>query len=208
MTERSIHLSIHPTFPAARPGDKMPATPSALAMRALRALALPLPIRPAQPRLALLRPILPPTPTPRSFFSTTSGKQITLNQVRRKGRDVKRERRSLSPAMIGRPEMKGVCLKVGITKPKKPNSGQRKTAKVRLSSGQVVSAYIPGEGESFLGLLFQRFFFFGGWARMRACFLGLKGGEGEMVMGFQGLMLSWCCGICRAQCTATQCGHG
>ena len=44
--------------------------------------------------------------------------------------------------------MKGVCLKVGITKPKKPNSGQRKTAKVRLSSGKVVSAYIPGEGHN------------------------------------------------------------
>jgi ribosomal protein S12 len=42
--------------------------------------------------------------------------------------------------------MKGVCLKVGITKPKKPNSGQRKTAKVRLSSGRIISAYIPGEG--------------------------------------------------------------
>lgn len=41
-----------------------------------------------------------------------------------------------------------MCLKVGVTKPKKPNSGQRKTAKVRLSSGRVVSAYIPGEGES------------------------------------------------------------
>ncbi|OQU97466.1 hypothetical protein CLAIMM_03393 [Cladophialophora immunda] len=44
--------------------------------------------------------------------------------------------------------MKGVCLKVGITKPKKPNSGQRKTAKVRLSSGRVISAYIPGEGHN------------------------------------------------------------
>lgn len=42
--------------------------------------------------------------------------------------------------------MKGVCLKVGITKPKKPNSGERKIARVRLSSGKVVTAYIPGEG--------------------------------------------------------------
>jgi small subunit ribosomal protein S12 len=48
----------------------------------------------------------------------------------------------------GRPEMKGVCLKVGITKPKKPNSGQRKTAKVRLSTGRVVTCYIPGEGHN------------------------------------------------------------
>lgn len=43
--------------------------------------------------------------------------------------------------------MKGVCLRVGTTKPKKPNSGERKTARVRLSSGTVVTAYIPGEGE-------------------------------------------------------------
>jgi small subunit ribosomal protein S12 len=50
--------------------------------------------------------------------------------------------------MRDRPEMKGVCLKVGITKPKKPNSGQRKTAKVRLSSGRIVSCYIPGEGHN------------------------------------------------------------
>jgi small subunit ribosomal protein S12 len=42
--------------------------------------------------------------------------------------------------------MKGVCLKVGTTKPKKPNSGERKIARVRLSSGKVVTAYIPGEG--------------------------------------------------------------
>jgi ribosomal protein S12 len=56
----------------------------------------------------------------------------------------------VSPALsaANRPAMKGVCLKVGITKPKKPNSGQRKTAKVRLSSGRVVSAYIPGEGHN------------------------------------------------------------
>jgi len=44
--------------------------------------------------------------------------------------------------------MKGVCLKTGITKPKKPNSGERKTARIRLSSGRVVTAYIPGEGHN------------------------------------------------------------
>jgi small subunit ribosomal protein S12 len=42
--------------------------------------------------------------------------------------------------------MKGVCLRVGITRPKKPNSGERKTARVRLSNGKEVTAYIPGEG--------------------------------------------------------------
>ncbi|KAI1438045.1 hypothetical protein GGR50DRAFT_691801 [Xylaria sp. CBS 124048] len=43
---------------------------------------------------------------------------------------------------------KGVCLKVGITRPKKPNSGERKTARVRLSSGRTITAYIPGEGHN------------------------------------------------------------
>jgi small subunit ribosomal protein S12 len=45
-----------------------------------------------------------------------------------------------------RPELKGVCLKVGTTKPKKPNSGERKIARVRLSTGKIITAYIPGEG--------------------------------------------------------------
>jgi small subunit ribosomal protein S12 len=48
-----------------------------------------------------------------------------------------------------RPELKGVCLKVGTTKPKKPNSGERKIARVRLSTGKVITAYIPGEGMAY-----------------------------------------------------------
>jgi ribosomal protein S12 len=48
--------------------------------------------------------------------------------------------------------MKGVCLRVGTTKPKKPNSGERKVARVRLSSGRVITAYIPGEGMFFLAI--------------------------------------------------------
>ena len=56
----------------------------------------------------------------------------------------------MSPALAEKqcPFMKGVCVKVGITRPKKPNSGERKTARVRLSSGKVVTAYIPGEGHN------------------------------------------------------------
>jgi len=46
------------------------------------------------------------------------------------------------------PAMKGVCIKVGITRPKKPNSGERKTARVRLSNGKHITAYIPGEGHN------------------------------------------------------------
>lgn len=48
----------------------------------------------------------------------------------------------------GASQLKGVCLKVGIVKPKKPNSGEKKTARVRLSTGRVVTAYIPGEGHN------------------------------------------------------------
>lgn len=56
----------------------------------------------------------------------------------------------MSPALAERksPFQKGVCLKVGITRPKKPNSGERKTARVRLTTGRVVTAYIPGEGHN------------------------------------------------------------
>lgn len=88
-----------------------------------------------------------PSQSSRSF-STTPKYRATLNQVRTKGRNTQKARRPRSPATVGRPALKGVCLKVGITKPKKPNSGQRKTAKVRLSSGRIISAYIPGEGHT------------------------------------------------------------
>ena len=56
----------------------------------------------------------------------------------------------MSPALSEKhaPAMKGVCLKVGIVRPKKPNSGERKTARVRLSSGKQITAYIPGEGHN------------------------------------------------------------
>ncbi|KAL1962888.1 hypothetical protein VTN77DRAFT_9066 [Rasamsonia byssochlamydoides] len=81
-------------------------------------------------------------------FSSTPRAQATYNQVRRGCRKPQKARRRRSPALANRPEMKGVCLKTGITKPKKPNSGERKTARVRLSSGRVVTAYIPGEGHN------------------------------------------------------------
>jgi small subunit ribosomal protein S12 len=116
----------------------MPSAPSILLLRAFRSLTLTAP--------AVLVPIVQ-KPASRAFTSTRPS-FTTLNQVRKGCRKPQPKRRSLSPAMVGRPEMKGVCLKVGITKPKKPNSGQRKTAKVRLSSGRIISAYIPGEGHN------------------------------------------------------------
>ncbi|KAL2006301.1 hypothetical protein VTN00DRAFT_9955 [Thermoascus crustaceus] len=84
----------------------------------------------------------------RRQFSSTPRAQATYNQVRRGCRVEQPARKRRSPALHNRPEMKGVCLKTGITKPKKPNSGERKTARVRLSNGRVVTAYIPGEGHN------------------------------------------------------------
>ncbi|KAL1955531.1 hypothetical protein VTO42DRAFT_8485 [Malbranchea cinnamomea] len=81
-------------------------------------------------------------------FSSTLQPHATYNQVRRGCRVPQPARKPRSPALVNRPEMKGVCLKTGITKPKKPNSGERKIARIRLSSGKVVTAYIPGEGHN------------------------------------------------------------
>lgn len=88
-------------------------------------------------------------------FSTTSQLQATLNQVRRGCRSGQKARKKRSPALINRPQLKGVCLKTQVEKPKKPNSGERKTARVKLSSGKVITAYIPGEGREFGTELFS-----------------------------------------------------
>ncbi|PVI03618.1 ribosomal protein S12 [Periconia macrospinosa] len=93
------------------------------------------------PSIALRLPHPTPLPSSRAH-------KCTLIQVLRNGRTAQRARKLRSPALINRPEMKGVCLKVGTTKPKKPNSGERKIARVRLSTGKVVTAYIPGEGHN------------------------------------------------------------
>jgi small subunit ribosomal protein S12 len=85
----------------------------------------------------------------RRSFTTTPALNATYNQVLRGCRTEQRARKPTSPALVDRPEMKGVCLRVGTTKPKKPNSGERKVARVRLSSGKVITAYIPGEGMLF-----------------------------------------------------------
>lgn len=100
----------------------------------------------------LLRSALTPfsqsaSPLARRTFTTTPPLSATYNQVLRGCRVEQRARKPTSPALVDRPEMKGVCLRVGTTKPKKPNSGERKVARVRLSSGKVITAYIPGEGE-------------------------------------------------------------
>ncbi len=71
----------------------------------------------------------------------------TSQQLIRKGRRDKKYK-SKSPALKMCPQRKGVCTKVYTTTPKKPNSALRKVAKVRLSSGYEIIAYIPGEGHN------------------------------------------------------------
>ncbi|MDP6486658.1 MAG: 30S ribosomal protein S12, partial [Alphaproteobacteria bacterium] len=69
----------------------------------------------------------------------------TIQQLVRKGRSSKR-RKEATPALKGAPQRRGVCTRVYTTTPKKPNSALRKVARVRLTSGAEITAYIPGEG--------------------------------------------------------------
>ena len=71
----------------------------------------------------------------------------TISQLIRKPR-IKAFARDKVPALEGQPLKRGVCLKVYTTTPKKPNSALRKVARVRLSNGFEVTAYIPGEGHN------------------------------------------------------------
>ncbi|MGX7590906.1 30S ribosomal protein S12 [Candidatus Karelsulcia muelleri] len=71
----------------------------------------------------------------------------TIQQLIKKGRK-KRKKTSKSLALNHCPQRRGVCLRVYTTTPKKPNSAMRKVARVRLSNGKEVNAYIPGEGHN------------------------------------------------------------
>ena len=71
----------------------------------------------------------------------------TINQLIRKGRE-KIIKRNKVPALDACPQKRGVCIRVYTTTPKKPNSALRKVARVKLTNGQEVSAYIPGEGHN------------------------------------------------------------
>ncbi len=71
----------------------------------------------------------------------------TINQLVRHGRGEK-EWKSKSPALESCPQKRGVCIRVYTVTPKKPNSALRKVAKVRLSNGREVIAYIPGIGHN------------------------------------------------------------
>jgi small subunit ribosomal protein S12 len=71
----------------------------------------------------------------------------TINQLVRKSRE-KVSKRNKVPALKSCPQKRGVCLRVYTTTPKKPNSALRKVARVTLTNGQEVTAYIPGEGHN------------------------------------------------------------
>ena len=71
----------------------------------------------------------------------------TIQQLVRKGRQSKTTK-TKTPALRGAPQRRGVCTRVYTNTPKKPNSALRKVARVRLTSGQEVTAYIPGVGHN------------------------------------------------------------
>ncbi|MFC1807041.1 30S ribosomal protein S12 [Candidatus Omnitrophota bacterium] len=71
----------------------------------------------------------------------------TINQLIRSGRKAVKNK-TKSPALKASPQRRGVCLQVKTSTPKKPNSALRKIARVRLTNGVEVTAYIPGEGHN------------------------------------------------------------
>jgi small subunit ribosomal protein S12 len=71
----------------------------------------------------------------------------TINQLVRNARKQVKKKTS-TPALKGSPQKRGVCLRVYTATPKKPNSALRKVARVRLTNGMEVTAYIPGEGHN------------------------------------------------------------
>ena len=80
-------------------------------------------------------------------FSKEINRMPTVNQLVRKGRKAITSK-SKSPALNNCPQRRGVCLRVYTTTPKKPNSALRKVARIRLTNGMEVTAYIPGEGHN------------------------------------------------------------
>ena len=84
----------------------------------------------------------------RGIDQTSKGTRLpTINQLVRKGRQDKATK-AKTPALKGSPQRRGVCTRVYTTTPKKPNSALRKVARVRLTSGIEVTAYIPGVGHN------------------------------------------------------------
>ncbi|KAF9366345.1 hypothetical protein BGX34_003990 [Mortierella sp. NVP85] len=102
-------------------------------------------------RTALRTPTTSSTPAITALFQQHQLQQqrsmASLNQVMRGCRKTFKKD-SKSPALEGCFQKKGVCVRVFIQKPRKPNSASRKVARVKLSNDKVVNAYIPGEGHN------------------------------------------------------------
>ena len=100
-------------------------------------------------RFALVRPLLASYLNPE--FQTSPPARLdfmpTINQLVRKGRN-KVKKKSKAPVLESCPQKRGVCLQVKTMTPKKPNSALRKIARVRLTNGKEITAYIPGVGHN------------------------------------------------------------
>ena len=72
----------------------------------------------------------------------------TINQLCTKNYRAKKIFKSKTPALNKTPQRKGVCVKVFVRSPKKPNSASRKVAKIKLANGPKIESYIPGEGHN------------------------------------------------------------
>jgi small subunit ribosomal protein S12 len=73
---------------------------------------------------------------------------LTKNQLCKRNLRKKKVFKSKTPALLGQPQIKGICIKIYNRSPKKPNSALRKVAKVRIRSGKKIECYIPGEKHS------------------------------------------------------------
>ena len=73
---------------------------------------------------------------------------LTINQLCKKNARIKKYHRCKTPDLRGSPQRKGICVKIFIRTPKKPNSAQRKVVKFKLSRKKKVEAYIPGIGHN------------------------------------------------------------
>jgi small subunit ribosomal protein S12 len=90
----------------------------------------------------------PPTVAARKQKFPVPRREVpTVNQLVRKGRQSSKSK-TKSPALRGAPQKRGVCTRVYTVTPRKPNSALRKVARVRLTNGAEVGAYIPGEGHN------------------------------------------------------------
>ncbi len=85
-------------------------------------------------------------------LNTQSYRYLTLNQLKRGAGKPRKKRLIKSRDLKQCPQKKGVVLRIMLLKPKKPNSAQRKAARIRLTNGQHISAYIPGEGHNVSGI--------------------------------------------------------